>query len=224
MSLFYKTVQAFPIIGTKTSANVRTGVAMTARYQHLSATSSLRQNKFQVGGYSKIEFSCSYTAGASETGNSVQLKIEGSPDGTNWSRFVNEAVSGGTSTLTAREFTMTQVTDYGTLAYDAQSANFTAGLVVTGGSSSATAVIETDTDAGTTGTLLLSNISGTFTNDEAITDSSTGAAVVNGVLTSITEFTLPVDISTKYIRVSAKETGVASNFGTIYIEATLNGL
>ncbi len=67
-----------------------------------------------------------------------------------------------------------------TLGYDAQSGNFTAGLVVTGGTSGATATIHSDTDAGTAGTLVLTNISGTFVDNEAITDSSTGAAVVNG--------------------------------------------
>lgn len=70
-----------------------------------------------------------------------------------------------------------------TLAYDAQSANFTAGLVVTGGASGATAVILEDSDAGTTGTLTLGNIVGTFQDNEAITDSGSGAATVNGTLT-----------------------------------------
>lgn len=67
-----------------------------------------------------------------------------------------------------------------TLAYDAQSGNFTAGLIVTGGTSGATATLHSDTDAGTTGVLVLTDVVGTFVDNEAITDSSTGAAVVNG--------------------------------------------
>ncbi len=67
-----------------------------------------------------------------------------------------------------------------TLSYDAQSANFTVGLVVTGGTSGAKGTIVADTDGGATGTLRLSGVTGTFQNDEALTDSGTGAATVNG--------------------------------------------
>ena len=69
-----------------------------------------------------------------------------------------------------------------TLAYDNQSANFTAGKQLTGGTSTATATIVSDTDAGSTGTLTLTNIMGTFIDGETITDdnSSAGSAVVNG--------------------------------------------
>jgi len=70
-----------------------------------------------------------------------------------------------------------------TLAYDAQTANFTTGLIVTGVTSGATAVVLEDNDGGTTGTLTLGNISGIFENNEALEDSSNGAAVVNGTLT-----------------------------------------
>lgn len=68
------------------------------------------------------------------------------------------------------------------LLYDAQSAAFTAGLVLTGGTSGATAEIITDTDNGTTGILTLGNIKGTFADNEAITDSGSGAAVANGTV------------------------------------------
>ncbi len=63
-----------------------------------------------------------------------------------------------------------------TLAYNTQTGNFTAGLVLTGGTSGATATIHSDTDGGATGTLVLTGISGTFTVGEIITDSSTGSA------------------------------------------------
>lgn len=66
------------------------------------------------------------------------------------------------------------------LAYDAQTGNFTNGLVVTGGTSGATAMVLTDIDGGGTGTLTLVDVSGTFVDNEAITDTSTGAATVNG--------------------------------------------
>ena len=69
-----------------------------------------------------------------------------------------------------------------TLDYDAQSANFAAGLVLTGGTSGATGVILEDSDGGTTGTLTLGSISGTFQTNETITDTATGSATSNGVV------------------------------------------
>lgn len=80
-----------------------------------------------------------------------------------------------------------------TLAYDAQTGNFTLGLTITGGTSGATAVIVKDTDSGTTGTLTLKTISGTFSDNEIITDTSTGSATVNGTLTSVQFYDLPFD-------------------------------
>lgn len=65
------------------------------------------------------------------------------------------------------------------LPYDAQTVNFTLGLVVTGGTSGATGTILQDTDAGGTGTLILQGVTGFFEDDEALTDSGSGAAVVN---------------------------------------------
>lgn len=65
------------------------------------------------------------------------------------------------------------------LAYDGQTGNFTADLVLTGGTSGATATIVSDTDAGTTGTLIIKDIVGVFVDNETITDSSTGSALVN---------------------------------------------
>ena len=219
MGLEYCLQTEITCIGSKTEAGVLTAATLPTFYDFDGTTTKA----FTTGGMSKMELNGKYTAGTGETANSVQIIVEDSFDGVNYYRLLNESVSGGTSTLTQREFTITQVTTYGTLAYDAQSANFTAGLKVTGGTSSATGYIETDTDAGSTGTLLLSNVSGTFQDNEAITDSSTGAATVNGILTSITTFALPLDISNRYIRVSAKETGVASNAGTLSLTAIISG-
>ena len=69
-----------------------------------------------------------------------------------------------------------------TLAYDGQTANFTAGQTLTGGTSGATALIVADSDSGTTGTLTLHDIVGTFENNETITDGAGGSATANGTL------------------------------------------
>lgn len=70
-----------------------------------------------------------------------------------------------------------------TLDYDAQSVNYTVGLVVTGGTSGATGTIVSDSDSGSTGTLVLSGITGVFQNNETLTDSGSGSATVNGTIT-----------------------------------------
>lgn len=83
-------------------------------------------------------------------------------------------------TGTGTSFTdVSRVGPLNTLPYDAQSGNFTAGLVVTGGTSGATGKIISDVDAGATGTLTLEGISGIFQDNETITDTSTGSATVN---------------------------------------------
>lgn len=71
-----------------------------------------------------------------------------------------------------------------TLAYDTQTANFTAGATLTGASSGATARIQADSDSGATGTLTLIDINGEFIDNEIITDNNgtPGSATVNGTL------------------------------------------
>ena len=69
------------------------------------------------------------------------------------------------------------------LAYDAQTANFTAGRTVKGTTSGATGVIVKDVDGGTTGTLTLKRVQGTFYDNEPLVEynaATPGAAVVNG--------------------------------------------
>jgi hypothetical protein len=107
---------------------------------------------FKVGGYSKLDLAILYTMGAAETANSIEIQVEQSSDGVNFYRIPNETVSGGTSTLTAREFTFV-------------------------GTNAAAATIS-----------------------------------------------IGLDIFYKYIKVSVKETGVAANAGTAYVEGTLSGL
>lgn len=65
--------------------------------------------------------------------------------------------------------------------YDAQSANYTVGLVVTGGTSGARGIILADADGGTTGTLTLAWTTPTvpFVDNETLTDTSTGSATTN---------------------------------------------
>ena len=216
---YYPARQEFDVVGS-ISSGTRTYVTLVD-YYNLDGTTT---KTFECGGFIKLDLDVSYKAGAAELENSIQIRVDGSQDGSNWYRFVNDSTSDGTSTLTAREFTFVQSLTDGTLAYDAQSGNFTAGLKVTDGTTSATAWIESDTDDGATGTLLLSNITGgVFANNNAITDSGSGAATIDGVLSSITDFTLPLDISTKFIRVSVKESGVSSNAGTVYVSGMLSG-
>lgn len=148
MGLEYKTQDPFAIIGTK-SGTTRTSWQLESTYQAEGTTKTTKT--FNVGGWSKLNLDILYTVGAAETSNSIEIKIEGSPDGTNFYRIPNESVSGATSTLTAREFTF--------VGADATTSTISIGL----------------------------------------------------------------DIFYKFVKVWAKETGVASNKGSAYIEATLSG-
>lgn len=70
-----------------------------------------------------------------------------------------------------------------TLAYDNQTANYTAGKNIKGQTSNATAQIVADSDSGTTGTLSLCNVVGTFLDNEIIAETDgAGSAQANGVL------------------------------------------
>lgn len=74
------------------------------------------------------------------------------------------------------------------LAYDTETATFTAGKTLTGATSNATGLIKGVCDAGTTGHLVLINDTGTFQTDEIIADnnSSPGSATSNGTLGGVT--------------------------------------
>ena len=75
---------------------------------------------------------------------------------------------------------------YYDLAYDGQTANFTAGATVKGSTSGAEGRIQRDADGGATGTLIISpNNAIPFIDNEEITDSESGAAVVNGGLNTL---------------------------------------
>lgn len=105
MSRYYPTTLTRTLIGSKDSSNAITGIELESTYQAESATEATKT--FETGGFTKLTLDVSYTMGASETGNSIQVKLEGSPDRTNWYRLSNEEASSGTSTLSQREFTFT---------------------------------------------------------------------------------------------------------------------
>ncbi len=145
MGLYYPTTKTQTLIGSK-SGTTRTAVTLTASYDVANKTKT-----FETSGYSKLNLDVLYTMGSAETANSIELRPEGSPDGTNWYRLANESVSAGTSTLDAREFSFVGV--------DAAAATISIGI----------------------------------------------------------------DVFYKYVKISVKETGVASSFGTVYCEGTLAG-
>lgn len=145
----YPITKSFVIIGSKTAAGVRTGIELESTY---STTETTEPTKiFETGGYTKLVLDSIYTMGASETTNSIEIKVEGSPDRTNWYRIANDSTTTDTSTLTQREFTFV-------------------------GSDGAAATIQ-----------------------------------------------IFLDIAYKYVRVSCKETGVVTNKGNVFVEATLVG-
>lgn len=147
--LYYCDLRPMTIVGTK-SGTTRTSWALTTSYQTEGATKPTKQ--FPTGGYSKATLEVLYTMGAAETSNTIEIKVEESPDGTNFYQLVNESASSGTSSLFVREFTIT------------------------------------------------------------------------GVNASTQAFSLPLDCSYKWMRVSFKESGVAANAGSVYCEVTLAGL
>jgi hypothetical protein len=150
MGLNYPAITSEILIGSKTTALARTGIILTNAYQAESAT--VPTKTFETGGYSQCVLDILYTTGGSETSNSIEVKIDSSSDRTNFYQLTNESASGGTSTLTQREFTLV------------------------------------------------------------------GASAATGYA-----FSIFLDIAYKYLRVSCKETGVASNYGNVYIEASLSG-
>lgn len=87
----------------------------------------------------------------------------------------------------------------GALAYDGQSANFTAGDVITGGTSGAVGTLVEQTDGGATGTLILNEVVGIFENNDALTgDPAAGNGDATGaqsipLLTPSDAFILQVD-------------------------------
>lgn len=152
MGLFYPNQINSVLIGSKTAAGVRTAVALTSSYEAETSPQTTATKTFDVGGHVRVDFALNYTMGAAETSNSIEVKLEWSPEGTNFYRFMNDSTSGATSTLTVREFTYV------------------------------------------------------------------------GINAAASPITFGIDISYKeVVRISVKETGVAANVGSIYVEACLSG-
>lgn len=145
MNLNYLSQPFFPVIGTKVNTT-RTPVTLTAAYDVAGNTKIIG-----TGGHTKLNLDILYTMGATETANSIEIRLRGSPDGVNFYRIPNEAVSTGTSTLTAREWTFV------------------------------------------------------------------------GADAAVATISIGIDIFYKTVDVSVKESGVVTNFGTAYVEATLSG-
>lgn len=103
MGLNYEIQTPLVLIGTK-SGTTLTPVTLESTYQ--TETAAHATKTFATGGMSRVEFLVKYTMGATETANSVEVKIEASnDDGTNLYQIMNDSTSAGTSTLTVREFT-----------------------------------------------------------------------------------------------------------------------
>lgn len=149
MGLQYRTTQSSIIFGTKTTAGVIAGRTLESTYQAESTTVATKA--FKIAGFTKANFDLSYTMGATETTNSIEVKIEHSPDNINWYRYITDSTSGGTSTLAVREWTYV------------------------------------------------------------------------GINAAVSNISLPIDIFDQYLRISVKESGVATNKGTLFCEVTLLG-
>lgn len=147
--LYYPTSLTLVLIGSKTAAGVTTGVELESTYSTTEVTEPTKT--FPASGFAKLNLDVKYTMGATESSNTIEVKVEGSTDRVNWIPLSNDTTSGATSTLTAREFVFT-------------------------GTNAATA-----------------------------------------------SFGIFLDIAYKYIRVSCKETGVQTNKGSVFVEATLSG-
>lgn len=115
------------------------GVTLTSAYTG-------NRKSFETGGFTKLSLDVTYTMGAAESANTLEIQLESSPNGTDWYVLVIDATT-TISAITARAWQMSE-----------GSLNFM------------------------------------------------------------------LDIAYKYVRVSIKETGVASNAGTATITTTLSGL
>ncbi len=146
---YYASQVITPIVGTKDSSLSPTGVTLESTYQ--TEDTGKPTKSFATGGFEKITIDAIYTMGATETSNSIEVKMESSEDGTNWYRISNESTTAGTTTLTAKEITFV------------------------------------------------------------------------GANAAAATFSVILNIAYKFMRVSFKETGVATNKGTVYAEITLSG-
>lgn len=98
----YPQTNTYVLIGSKTAAGVRTGVELEDTYSTTEDTEPTKT--FPVAGFTKLTIDGAYTMGATETANTIEVKVESSSDRINWTQLSNDSTSGDTSTLTNREF------------------------------------------------------------------------------------------------------------------------
>lgn len=108
MSLNYSNTLEYTLIGSKSSAFALTASTLTTSY------ADNRKVIDGTSGMSKLDIRFSYTTGAAETNNTLDILVEQSSDGTNWFSIPNETVSSGTSTLNDRTFSYATNTGGGT--------------------------------------------------------------------------------------------------------------
>lgn len=97
--LAYPRLDRVVAVGSK-SGTTRTSSTLTSSYDVTENTKIL-----DTEGYSVFVLDILYTTGSGETNNSIEVRVEGSPDRVNFYRLSNESVSSGTSSLFQREFT-----------------------------------------------------------------------------------------------------------------------
>jgi hypothetical protein len=71
----------------------------------LTTAYSGNAKEFSTYGMEKMVLYVNYTTGAAETNNSIEIKVEFTPDNAAFYQETNAADSGGTTTLTQKEYT-----------------------------------------------------------------------------------------------------------------------
>lgn len=98
--LYYPNTLVEDIIGTK---NVKTFALTPAT---LTAAYTANTKTITTSGKSVLVLDIKYVTGAGETGTTLDVQVQDSPDRVNFFTLTNEAASAGTSTLTARTFAL----------------------------------------------------------------------------------------------------------------------
>lgn len=78
-------------------------------FSAVTLTSAYTGNRhvFDAAGFQKLSIDLNYAMGGAETGNTMELLVEHSPDGgTNWYKLVIDTTSTSTSVITPREWQM----------------------------------------------------------------------------------------------------------------------
>jgi len=100
MSEYFPSVRTDVLVGSKTSASVITSVALTDAYDVANKTKTV-----DVGSFTRVSFDIAYTVGASETSNTIHMRLDASSDGVNFFQLGNESATAGASVITQREIT-----------------------------------------------------------------------------------------------------------------------